>query len=81
MLLINTISRVQAKLESIVEKDDGVQIMAVKAYRSHSRAYTVSTSEREQEDISRSSTSFWTSCQDVRSERTTLKIRRCVGET
>ena len=39
--LINTISRVQAKLESIVEKDDGAQIMAVKAYRSHSRAYVV----------------------------------------
>eukprot|EP00938_MAST-03A_sp_MAST-3A-sp1_P000125 g125.t1 len=43
--LINTISRVQAKLESIVEKDDGAQIMAVKAYRSHSRAYAAHPKE------------------------------------
>ena len=43
--LINTMSRVQAKVESIIEKDDGAQIMAVKAYRSHSRAYAAHPKE------------------------------------
>lgn len=43
--LINTMSRVQAKIESIMQKDDGALTMAVNAYRSHSRAYAAHPKE------------------------------------
>ena len=43
--LINTMSSVQSKVESIMAKDDDAQVMAVKAYRSHSRAYAAHPKE------------------------------------